>query len=84
MVTAPRGALTYPLRSREGKEELSLGPMAYLESKDKGENSMPSKPSVVPRRMGRGEGWTRVIWRKLDCLKSNLQKVQEHTHRKDA
>ena len=51
MVAAPRGALTYPVRSREGKEELSLGPMAYLGSKDKGKNSMPSKPSIVPRRM---------------------------------
>ena len=26
----------------------------------------------------------RVIRRKLDCLKPNLQKVQQHTRRKDA
>ena len=27
---------------------------------------------------------TRVIWRKLDCLKPNLQKMQRHIRRKDA
>jgi len=27
---------------------------------------------------------TRVIWRKLDCLNPNLQKVQSPTRRKDA
>ncbi|MGO9971750.1 MAG: transposase, partial [Solirubrobacteraceae bacterium] len=40
--SAPRGALTYPLRSRERSEVLSLGPMAYPASKGKGDNSMPS------------------------------------------
>ncbi len=54
-LSAPRGALTYPLRSREGLEVISLGPMAYLASKEKGDNSMPSKPSLVPRRTGRGD-----------------------------
>ena len=54
--SAPRGALTYPLRSREGLEVISLGPMAYLDSKEKGDNSMPSNPALVPRRMGRGAG----------------------------
>jgi hypothetical protein len=54
--SAPRGALTYPLRSREGLEVISLGPMAYLASKGKGNNSMPSNPALVPRRMGRGDG----------------------------
>jgi hypothetical protein len=54
--TAPRGALTYPLRSREGLEVMSLGPMAYLASKEKGDNSMPPKSSLVPRRTGRGGG----------------------------
>ncbi len=38
---APRGALTYPLHSGEGLEVTSLGPMAYLASKEKGNNSMP-------------------------------------------
>jgi hypothetical protein len=55
-LSAPRGALTYPLRSKEGLEVISLGPMAYLEPKGEGENSMPSEPPLVPRRMGRGDG----------------------------
>ena len=54
--SAPRGALTYPLRSRERLEVISLGPMAYPASKDKGDSSMPSKPPLVPRRTGRGDG----------------------------
>jgi hypothetical protein len=54
--SAPRGARTYPPLSGEGSEVISLGPMAYLDSKEKGDNSMPSKPFVVPRRTGRGDG----------------------------
>ena len=38
---APRGALTYPPRSGEGLEVTSLGPMADLDSKGEGDNSMP-------------------------------------------
>jgi hypothetical protein len=49
---APRGALSYSPHSGEGLEVTSLGPMAYLDSKEKGDSSMPSVPSVVPRRMG--------------------------------
>ncbi len=33
-LSAPRGALTYPPRSGEGLEVTSLGPMAYLASKE--------------------------------------------------
>ena len=48
--SAPRGALTYPLLSREGLEVISLGPMAHLDSKDEGDSSMPfsrlSRPGV--------------------------------------
>jgi hypothetical protein len=51
-VPAPRGALLYPLLSREGSEEISLGLMAYLALKEKGESSMPNNPVVMPRRMG--------------------------------
>jgi len=40
-VAAPRGALTYPPWSGEGSEVISLGPMADLDSKDEGDNSMP-------------------------------------------
>jgi hypothetical protein len=54
--SAPRGALSYPLRSREGSEVTSLGPMAYLASKEKGDNSMPIKPAAVLRRTGRWVG----------------------------
>jgi hypothetical protein len=31
----------YPPRSGEGLEVISLGPMAYLDSKDERDNSMP-------------------------------------------
>jgi hypothetical protein len=69
--SAPRGALTYPLRSRERSEVISLGPMAYPASKGKGDNSMPSKPALVPRRMGRGDGGPAVI-----LAKAGLPEVQ--------
>ena len=69
--SAPRGALTYPLRSRERSEVMSLGPMAYPASKGKGDNSMPSKPALVPRRMGRGDGGPAVI-----LAKAGLPEVQ--------
>ena len=39
-LTAPRGALLYLPRSGEGLEVTSLGPMAYLDSKEEGDNSM--------------------------------------------
>jgi hypothetical protein len=55
-LSAPRGALIYPPRSGEGLEVISLGPMAYLEPKGEGDNSMPFEPSLVPKRMGRGGG----------------------------
>ena len=54
--SAPRGALIYPPCSGEGLEVISLGSMAYLDSKDEGDNSMPFEPSLVPRRTGRGDG----------------------------
>jgi hypothetical protein len=41
--SAPRGALLYPRRSREGLEGRFLGLMAYLEGKPEGNNSMPEK-----------------------------------------
>jgi hypothetical protein len=55
-LSAPRGALTYPLFSREGLEVISLGPVVYLASKEKGDNSMPTHPVVGPRRTGRRIG----------------------------
>jgi hypothetical protein len=56
IASAPRGALTYPPLSGEGSEETSLGPTANLASKEKGDNSMPSDPAIVPRRTGRWAG----------------------------
>ena len=49
---------------------ISLGPMAYLASKEKGDNSMPSKPSLVPRRTGRGDDGPR------DMAKAELPQDQ--------
>lgn len=40
-VSAPRGALSYPPRSGERLEDVSLGLMAYLDPKGKGDSSMP-------------------------------------------
>ena len=45
---APRGALLYPRCSREGLGGGSLGPMAYLESRDEGDNSLPGKRRSCP------------------------------------
>jgi len=53
---APRGSLIYPPRSGVGLEVISQGAMADLDSKEEGDNSMPSEPALVPRRMGRGVG----------------------------
>jgi hypothetical protein len=41
ITSAPRSALTYPPLSGEGLEVVSLGSMADLDSKEKGDNSMP-------------------------------------------
>ena len=41
--SAPRGALLYPRRSREELGGRFLGPMAYLDPKGEGNNSMPGK-----------------------------------------
>jgi hypothetical protein len=40
---APRGALLYPQRSWEELEGRFLGPMAYLDAKARGNNSLPEK-----------------------------------------
>ena len=63
---------------------ISRGLMAYLASKEKGDYSMPSKPSLVPRRTGRGDDGPCLIWRKLNCLKTNLQMAQSDARWKDA
>ena len=63
-LSAPRGALLYPPPSGEGLEDMSLGPMAYLDSKGNGQQHA-RKPAAEPRHTGRrvggparyGESW---------------------------
>jgi hypothetical protein len=54
--------------------------MAYPDPKGERDNSLPAK-----RRSGPGVGLrrreTRVIWRRLDCLKPNLQQTQRNVRR---
>jgi hypothetical protein len=57
--SAPRGALSYPLPNREGPEEMSLGLMAYPDSKVKGDNSMPENRPSCPGVRGDGPGGPR-------------------------
>jgi hypothetical protein len=47
-IGAPRGASSYPRRSREELGGRFLGPMAYLEPKGEGNNSMPGKQRSCP------------------------------------
>ena len=49
--------------------------MAYLEPKGKGTRACQETSGRV-QAYGAGRWGTRVIWRKLDCLNPNLQKVQ--------
>jgi hypothetical protein len=53
-VAAPRGALAYSPRSGEGLEVLCLGPMADLDSKEKGDNSMLLNRLSCPGVWGEG------------------------------
>jgi transposase len=48
-----------------------------------GDKSMPGNPATGSSGQGRCVGGTRVIWRKLDCLKPNLQSMQVPIRRKD-
>jgi hypothetical protein len=57
--------------------------MADLDPKGEGDKSMPENLAVGPSGQGRRAGGTRVIWRKLDCLKPNLQLMQVPIRRKD-
>ena len=72
----------YPRRSREGLGGGSLGLMAYPDPRGERDKRMPEK-----RRSAEVSGpWcreTRAIWRKLDCLKPNLQKTERPVRRKD-
>ena len=81
--TAPRGALSYPRRSREELEGMFLGPMAYPDPKGERNNRMSEKRRSCQVSGVRRRG-TRVIWRRLDCLKPNLQRMKRRIRRKDA
>jgi len=41
------------------------------------------KTSGRAQMSGTARWEARVIWRKLDCLKPNLQEMEVHIHRKD-
>jgi hypothetical protein len=56
--------------------------MADLDPKGEGDKSMPGNPVAGSSGRGRRAGGTRVIWRKLDCLKPNLQSMQVPIRRK--
>ena len=80
---APRGALSYPRRSREELEGMFWLQWLTRIRKVKGtiacqESGGHAQVSGVRRR------GTRVIWRKLECLKPNLQKMERRIRRKDA
>ena len=64
---APRGALLYPRRSREGLGGGSLGLMAYRDPKGERDKRMPEKRRSSPGVRG-GARETRAIWRRLDRL----------------
>ena len=57
--------------------------MADLDPKGEGDKSMPANPVAGSSGRGRRAGRTRVIGRKLDCLKPGLQSMQVPIHRKD-
>jgi hypothetical protein len=56
--------------------------MAYPKPKGGRDRSMPLKPRPGDG-IEREHGGTRVIWQRLDCLKSNLRSVSTRTRRKD-
>jgi Nuclease-related domain len=72
-----------PRLSREELGGRFLGRMAYPDPKGERDNSMPVKRWAA-QALGLGCRGTRVIWRKLDCLKPNLQMTQRSVCRKDA
>jgi hypothetical protein len=59
------------------------GSSGLPEAERLGDKSMPENLAAGSSGQGRRVGWTRVIRRKLDCLKPNLQSMQVPIHRKD-
>jgi plasmid replication initiation protein len=56
--------------------------MTYLDPKGEGDNSM-SATSDRAQLSETVHGEARAIWRRLDCLKPNLQQMQVLIRRKD-
>jgi hypothetical protein len=69
-LSAPRGALSYPPRSGEGLEDLSLGLMAYLDLKGKGDSSMPGNRRSPQMARGGASGGPR------DMVKAELPEAE--------
>jgi hypothetical protein len=68
--SAPRSALLYPPLSGEGLEGTSLGLMAYLASKEKGDNSTPAN------RRSRPGVWGGALGDPRDMAKAGLLESQ--------
>ena len=71
----------YPRLSREELGGRFLGPLAYLDPKGDGDQSMPEiggrAQALETARRG-----TRVIWRRLDCLNPNPRKMEARIRRR--
>ena len=76
--------MLYRPRSGQGLEEVSLDLMA--DPDPKGEMGTIACQETGGRAQAYGAACReiRAIWRKLDCLKPSLQKVQSDARRKDA
>jgi hypothetical protein len=60
-----------------------LGLLAYLDSKGKGDHSMPDNAADIVKVSKVGRCETRVIGRKLDCLNPNSRLMEGRIRRKD-
>src|SRR5215813_11987323 len=66
---------------QEGTRRRFLGRTADLDPKGEGDRSLPGERRRCSTAETERRG-TRVIWRKLDCLKPNLQRLQDPIRRK--
>jgi len=70
----------YPRLSREELGGRFLGPLAYLDPKGDGDQSMPEGGGRAQALQAARRG-TRVIWRRLDCLNPNPRKMEARIRR---
>jgi hypothetical protein len=82
-VCAPRGALSHPQRSWEELGRRFLGLNGLPAAERWAGTRACQKTSGRAQTSGAVRWETRVIWRKLNCLKPNLQSMQLPIHRKD-